>query len=285
MAMRGRGQIAELAAIADPDVGVIVNIGPVHLELLGSVEAVAATKAELIAALPADGTAILPANEPLLDPHRRRDIRAITFGEGGDVSLVGATAQRLEIDVAGTPVSLEVSFEQAHLRENLLAAVAAASAVGVLPSGRLELALSAGRGQRIAVGSQVIMIDDCYNANPMSMSAALRDLSAVAERQGSRRRVAVLGDMLELGPREREFHAALGEQADAAGVDILITVGPLAAAIAERFPGQSHSVEDAEEAAGLVAALLCPGDVVLVKGSRGVGLERVCQALSTGAPA
>ena len=111
------------------------------------------------------------------------------------------------------------------------------------------------------------------------MRAALDDLKATAVASHSPRRVAVLGDMLELGPAEREFHAQLGEQAAAAGVDVLVTVGPLAASIAERFGGETHSVADAAEAATVVPELLAPGDVVLVKASRGVGLELVCRAL------
>ena len=143
----------------------------------------------------------------------------------------------------------------------------------------MELALTAGRGQRYITPSQVTVIDDCYNANPISMRAALDDLKATAAATDSARRVAVLGDMLELGPQEREFHAQLGEQAAAAGVDVLVTVGPLAASIADRFGGETHSVADAGEAAVVVPELLAPGDVVLVKASRGVGLELVCRAL------
>jgi UDP-N-acetylmuramoyl-tripeptide--D-alanyl-D-alanine ligase len=165
------------------------------------------------------------------------------------------------------------------LRSNLLAAVAAAKAVGVTPSGRVELNLSSGRGQRTTLPSGVTVIDDCYNANPMSMRAALKDLEATTAARDGVRRVAVLGDMLELGPQEREFHLQLGEQASRAGVDLLVTVGPLAAAAADRFEGESHSVADAAEAASVARELVRPGDVVLIKGSRGVGLELVCTAL------
>jgi UDP-N-acetylmuramoyl-tripeptide--D-alanyl-D-alanine ligase len=279
MAMRGSGQIAELARVAEPNVGVIVNVGPVHLELLGSVEAVAAAKAEVIAALPTDGTAVVPAGEPLLEPHLRPDLRTISFGPDGDVRLTGVSGDWLELDVAGERLELEVSFEQAHLRTNLLAAVASASAIGVKPRGRLEHALSPGRGQRIALEGGVTLIDDSYNANPMSMRAALDELAATAERQHAQRRVAVLGDMLELGSQEQEFHAAMGECAQRAGVDLLVTVGPRAAAMAERFGAEVHSVLDAGQATELVPGLLKPGDVLLVKASRGVGLELVCQAL------
>jgi UDP-N-acetylmuramoyl-tripeptide--D-alanyl-D-alanine ligase len=279
MGMRGPGQITELAHIAEPDVAVIVSIGPVHLEIVGTIEAIAAAKAELIAALPPHGTAIVPAEEPLLEPHLRNDVKTVTFGTHGDVRLVDESPSHVEIDAQGTRLTLETPFTQAHLRSNLLAAVAAARAVGVTPQGRVELNLSAGRGQRLRLPSGVTVIDDCYNANPMSMRAALTDLQATALATRSPRRVAVLGDMLELGPQEREFHAQLGEQASAAGVDVLVTVGPLAAAMSERFEGETHSVADAREAAALVPNLLAPGDVVLVKASRGVGLELVCRAL------
>jgi UDP-N-acetylmuramoyl-tripeptide--D-alanyl-D-alanine ligase len=279
MAMRGSGQIAELAAVAEPDVGVIVSIGPVHLELLGTIEAIAAAKAELIAALKPSGTAILPADEPLLEPHRRTDLRTITFGETGDVRLVRSEEALVEIDLAGRPVVLDVPFEQAHLRRNLLPACAAALAVGVVPSGRVGLELTAGRGQHVALPGGVTLIDGCYNANPMSTRAALEDLEQTATRTGARS-VAVLGDMLELGPSGRDFHHELGEAAARSGVELLVTVGPLAAAMADRYDGEVHSVPDAAAAAELVPELIQPGDVVLVKGSFAVGLEAVCRALS-----
>src|SRR5437588_10327754 len=180
MAMRGKGQIAELAHIAEPDVGVIVSVGPVHLELLGTVEAVAAAKAELLAGLRPRATAIVPVGEPLLEPHIRPDLNTITFGEGGDVRLIEADRDRLTIDLSGREIGLEVSFDQAHLRRNLLAAVGAADAIGVRPTGRIELIAGAGRGQRLTLPNGVVLIDDCYNANPMSMRAALDDLAVVA---------------------------------------------------------------------------------------------------------
>lgn len=287
MGMRGAGQIAELAQIAEPDVGVIVSIGPVHLELLGTIEAIAAAKAELIAGLKPNGTAVIPAREPLLEPHRRGDITTITFGDGGDVKLGQAQGDHLTIDFEGESIALEVAFIQAHLRDNLLAAVAAAKAIGVTPSGRVELRLSPGRGQRQQLAENMLLIDDSYNANPMSMRAALDDLSATAALTGGARRVAVLGEMLELGPDERAFHVDIGEHADATNLELLVTVGPLAAAMLDSFHGEAYSVADAAEAAAVLPELLQPGDIVLVKASRGVGLELVCQTLaaSAGAPA
>jgi UDP-N-acetylmuramoyl-tripeptide--D-alanyl-D-alanine ligase len=283
MAMRGVGQIAELAAIAEPDVGVIVSIGPVHLELLGTVEAVAATKAEVIAALPPGGTAVVPVGEPHLTPYLRSDLDVVTFGEGGDVRMTRSSDEHVEIDARGELIALTVSFVQAHLRANLLAAVAAALAVGVTPSGRVEFEPRPGRGARIRLADKVTLIDDCYNANPMSVRAALNDLAATAG--PGQRRVAVLGDMLELGPRALEFHAEIGAHAGQAGVDVLVTVGPLAAAMIDTFGGEVHAAADAAEAAAVVRELVAPGDVVLVKGSRGVGLELVCRALGSGVAA
>jgi UDP-N-acetylmuramoyl-tripeptide--D-alanyl-D-alanine ligase len=268
MAMRGAGQIAELAAIAEPDVGVIVNVGPVHLELLGSVEAIAATKAELIAALEPGGTAVVPAGEPLLEPHRRADVHTVTFGPGGDV--------------AELPAGLTLPFTSAHMRGNALAALAAARAVGVEPTGAVNVALSNLRGQRIELPGDIVVVNDCYNANPMSMRAALDDLAASAPG----RRVAVLGDMLELGPDEVRFHEEAGARARMAGVDVLVTVGALARHMATPFGGTDGNVvnaADARAAAEIVPGLLVPGDTVLVKASRGVGLEVVAQALEAAA--
>ena len=249
MAMRGAGQIAELAAIAEPDVGVIVSIGPVHLELLGTIEAIAAAKAELIAALlPAPPRSSRPTS-PCWSricatiSRRSRSARAETSGSC-------APRRPVEIDLAGERIVLEVPFRQAHLRRNLLPAAAAAKAVGVVPAGRVALELTAGRGQHLDLPGGVTLIDGCYNANPMSMRAALEDLVATAARSPGARPVAVLGDMLELGPRGRDYHLELGEEVGRAGVELLVTVGPLAAAIAERFDGERYSVADAAEAAG-----------------------------------
>jgi UDP-N-acetylmuramoyl-tripeptide--D-alanyl-D-alanine ligase len=316
MAMRGAAQIAELTAIARPDVGVIVNVGPVHLELLGSLEAIAAAKAELISGLAPGATVVVPAGEPLLTPYLRADLRTLTFGPGGDVALqdsrAGAEAsgdrsareplERLTTDGevvirvreptpggddaghedagrdgAGHDASLTLrpSFGQAHNLRNLLAAVAAARALGISPQGVLDVRFSALRGERLALSGGVILINDCYNANPMSMRAAIDDLAATAPA----RRVAVLGDMLELGPGAARFHREIGAYAAEQGVDLLVTVGPLAAGMRAGFSGETHCVEDARAAAELLGSELRDGDTVLVKGSRGVGLEHVGEAL------
>ncbi len=284
MAMRGAGQIAELTEIAEPDVGIVVNVGPVHLELLGSLEAVAAAKAELIAGLRPGATAILPAGEPLLVPHRREDLRSLTFGPGGDAELLGARGSSVEVSLTGEHFAIELSFSRPHLRSNLLAALLALRAVGVEPPARLEVAFSAGRGDRIEAPGGVLILDDCYNANPMSMRAALDDLAATASDRGGRR-VAVLGDMRELGPDELAYHEELGRQAARAGVDLLVTVGQLAAAAAPPFAGDVRRAGDAAAAAELLPSLLEPGDTVLVKASNGVGLAEVSRRLAAAEPA
>ncbi len=279
MAMRGKGQIAELTAIAQPEVGVIVNVGPVHLEQLGTIEAVAAAKAELIAGMAPGATAVVPAGESLLASHLRADQHTVTFGEGGDVELVGIAPDG-EVTIAdhargGERIVVRPSFTQSHNLRNLLAAVAAARALGVTPQGRLDVEFSALRGERIALANGIVLINDCYNANPMSMRAALDDLAAS---EGARR-VAVLGDMLELGGQERRMHREIGAYARARGVDLLLTVGPLASEMGEG-EGAVYSVPGAAEAAKLLGRLLRADDVVLVKGSRGMELERIAQALT-----
>jgi UDP-N-acetylmuramoyl-tripeptide--D-alanyl-D-alanine ligase len=306
MAMRGSGQIAELTAIAQPEVGVIVNVGPVHLEQLGTIEGVAAAKAELIAGMAPRATVVVPAGEPLLEPYLRADQHTVTFGEGGDVELIvcaangevtirdrtyaeGASGARASgenprgaddadhID-RGERITVRPSFAQSHNLRNLLAATAAARALGVTPQGRLEVEFSALRGERVVLANGIVLINDCYNANPISMRAALDDLAAST----GNRRVAVLGDMLELGGEERRLHREIGAYARARGVDLLLTVGPRASERGKGKGGEGavYSVPDAAEAAKLLGRLLREGDVVLVKGSRGVELERVAQSLT-----
>jgi UDP-N-acetylmuramoyl-tripeptide--D-alanyl-D-alanine ligase len=274
LAMRGFGQIAELTAICEPDVGVITNIGPVHLEQMGSLEGVARAKGELLAGMRDGGVAVVPAGEALLDPVLRPALRVVTFGPGGDVDLDGDT-----VVAEGERLALELPWTAAHTRRNLLAAVAAARAVGVRPAGRVDVRFSALRGERVVLGTGAVIINDCYNANPLSMRAALDDLSL---QEPAGRRVAVLGDMLELGAEEAEHHRAIGAHAASAGVELLVTVGPRAAAMADTFGGEARSVADAAAAAALAGELVEPGDVILVKGSRGVGLEVVAEALQAG---
>ena len=276
LAMRGAGQIAELTEIANPDVGVITNIAPVHLELLGTLQAIAAAKAELIAGMHAPATIVVPAAEPLLAAHLRSDLKTITFGEGGDVQLIEQAGDgRVMIAHENEIITLRPSFSQSHNLANLLAGIAAARALDITPAGELSVAFAAWRGERLALEREIVLINDCYNANPLSMRAALQEL----ERSAPARRVAVLGDMLELGPAAEDFHRELGEYAHRHGVELLVTVGELAERMREGFPAEAHSVADAEAAAVLLEGLLRARDTVLIKGSRGIGLERIATTL------
>jgi UDP-N-acetylmuramoyl-tripeptide--D-alanyl-D-alanine ligase len=271
MAMRGEGQIAELVEIAEPDVGVIVNVGPVHLELLGTVERVAAAKAELIRDLRPGAACVVPADEPLLDPHLRADLDVITFGDGGDVSLESFEGGLAKIRARDRRVELELSYGEPYNLRNTLAAVGAASALGVTPQGRVEPEFSSYRGELVELEGGVTVVNDCYNANPMSMRAALDHLADTP----AERRLAILGTMAELGPESRRFHREIGEHAAELGIDVLVTVGEDALAFGEGFGGETHAVATPEEAGALLEELAQPGDRVLVKGSRAVGLERV----------
>jgi UDP-N-acetylmuramoyl-tripeptide--D-alanyl-D-alanine ligase len=272
MAMRGAGQIAELARIAEPDVGLVTNVGPVHLEQLGTIDAIADEKTALLRGLRSGGTAVVPAHDDLVRARVPSGVRTLTFGPGGDVEAL--------------PDDLELEFTSAHMRRNALAALAAARAAGAQPRGRVAVALSERRGQREVLADGLVVVDDCYNANPMSMRAALDDLAASAPG----RRVAVLGDMLELGADEQAFHEQVGAHAAAAGVDLLLAVGPRSHATAEAFRAAApagaevHHVADAAAAAAAAPVLVAPGDTVLVKASRGVALEAVAAALRASRP-
>ena len=276
MGMRGFGQIAELAAICEPDVGVVTNIAPVHLEQVGDLDGVARAKGELLVGLRRGGHAVVPAEEPRLKRWLRPSLRITRFGAGGDVDWVPGREGR-EMTAHGTTLTLQLSVTQRHQRRNALAAAGAALAVGVRPSGRVEVAFPALRGEHVELPGGVLLINDCYNANPLSVAAALEDLAA---HETAGRRVAVLGDMLELGADEVALHRIAGAQAANAGVTVLITVGPRARHMADAFSREVHAVPDADAAVAKLASLQRPGDVVLVKGSRGIGLERVAERLS-----
>jgi UDP-N-acetylmuramoyl-tripeptide--D-alanyl-D-alanine ligase len=279
MAMRGSGQIAELAAIAEPRVAVITNVGPVHVELLGSVEAVAAAKAEILAALPADGTAVVPVEAGQLEPHLDAAPRLLRFGPGGDVE---ATEQRVEdgvtealIDTPAGRARFHFPFAERHNLTNALAAVGAGVALGASPEEMADRAANIGfsrfRGERLELGDGIVLVNDCYNANPVSMRAALDHLASI---EGTRR-IAVLGEMAELGAGAPAYHREVGSHARAEGIDLLVGVGEPA-----REYDPDELVGDPAEAAELLAAQLEPGDTILVKGSRSAGLEAVADTLA-----
>ena len=269
LAMRGLGQIAWLASFARPDVGLITNIAPVHLELVETVENVARAKAELIEALPAGGVAVVP-EEPLLEPYlTRTDIEIRRFGR---VEEPG------RYRVGGRTIELATGLTAPHQLQNTLAALTVCDVLGVpVADGTVTVELSPLREEVIELPDGVTLINDCYNASPASMRAALAHL---AERAGGRRAVAVLGEMAELGGQAPAYHREVGEAAVAAGVAAIVAVGPLAVEYLVPAAGIEVALAaDADEAAATVAALVRPGDVVLVKGSRAVGLETVAAKL------
>jgi UDP-N-acetylmuramoyl-tripeptide--D-alanyl-D-alanine ligase len=284
MAMRGAGQIAELVAIAEPEVAVITNVGPVHVELLGSVAAIAAAKAEILADLPPGGTAIAPVEAGELEPHLGPVARQLRFGPGGDVE---ATEVRIVDGVTEALVSTPLGaqrfhfpFAEAHNLTNALAAIAAGVALGADLAGMADRAASIGfsrfRGERLELPGGIVLVNDCYNANPVSMRAALDHLATLE----APRTVAVLGEMGELGSGSAGYHREVGEHARAAGIDFVIGVG-----LPARDYGPDELVADPGEAAELLAELLEPGDAVLIKGSRSAGLEDVAEQLVDLVPA
>ena len=281
MAMRGRGQIAELCHIAEPDVAAITNVGPVHLELLGTLEAIAAAKAEILLGLGPEGRAVVPVDAEALAPHLDDTLDALTFGPGGDVMALAAErtdgGMRARIGTPAGEAELHLPFTEAHNLQNALCAVAIGVAVGAEPAGMAERAPRIGfsrlRGERVVLAGDILLLNDCYNANPLSMRAAVDHLASLAVGEGGRR-VAVLGGMAELGPEARSFHAEVGARVRERGIGPLIGVGELA-----RDYAPDDWAPDPEAAAELVADELRPGDVVLVKGSRSVGLERLTDAL------
>jgi UDP-N-acetylmuramoyl-tripeptide--D-alanyl-D-alanine ligase len=271
LAMRGFGQIRDLCEIARPTLGAITAVGPVHLEFVGDVAGVARAKAELLDALPPGATAVVPAGVRELEPYLRDDLTVIRVGE--DVRVRLWSDGHLAADVLGKPVSLELPFRERYQAENTLVALAAYVALGLpldrVHEGASRIELSRLRGEEIALANGSILINDCWNANPASMRAALEEL---AKRNGGRR-IAVLGGMAELGAEGPRYHSEIGALLGA--LDHVIAVGELA-----RDYGAEEWVADADAAADRLADIVQPGDVVLVKGSRSVGLERVAQNLT-----
>jgi UDP-N-acetylmuramoyl-tripeptide--D-alanyl-D-alanine ligase len=269
LAMRGRGQIASLAALSRPSVGVITNVGPAHLELVGSLEAVTEAKGELVAALPPGGIAVVPEDFRV----DRDDIEVVRRGQPTAASENGRT--RLLFD--GREITF--SFRGRHQAENALSALLAAGAIGVEAQGEVDVEFSRWRGEEVPLAGGGMLVNDCWNANPTSLRAALEDL---ADRAEGRRTVAVLGGMAELGADSAAYHRELGGVVASLGIDVLVTVGDLARHYAEATEGAVVTVTaaDAEEAARLAREIVEPGDVVLVKGSRAFGLEVVAAALA-----
>lgn len=299
MGMRGPGEIAYLTEIAEPNIGVVTNIGSAHIERLGSREAIAAAKAELWHTMKADSLAILPADD-LLATHQ-----AEIWG-GGSISWSltepGATVWAHDVQRWATGGQVFTVFWKAgrgnpfgrtevrlplwgdHHRGNALAALTVGWALGLLPEGRLELRPDSLPGRSRALDwNGVIIVDDSYNANPESMRAALQAFSTV---KGPGRLFAALGEMAELGPHAPEAHSEIGRFAQEAGLDGLILVGERARAYEAGVTPDFlvAAVTDPESAAQYVAQNLKVGDRLLLKASRSVALERMLAALPRNTP-
>jgi len=282
MGMNHAGELRGLAAIARPDIGVVTNVGYAHVEFFDSIEGVAAAKRELIEGLAPGGVAVLNADDPRVarfaDAHAGRSV-TFGFSESADVRAEGVElrADGSHFTVAGT--GFETGMAGRHAVMNLLAAIAVAGVLGI-PPGRLREAVgtvAAGRmrGERIEHNG-IVVWDDCYNSNPeaaQSMIDVLRETPAA-------RRLAVLGEMLELGGAGEELHRRVGRYAAARGIDLLIGVRGSArtmVAAAEEAGLKSVYFEDPAEAGEFARSEARPGDAVLFKGSRGVKVERALE--------
>jgi UDP-N-acetylmuramoyl-tripeptide--D-alanyl-D-alanine ligase len=288
-----KGDIAHLCHIAPPEVGVLTAVSPVHLDSFGSLEDLAAAKGELALALPDTGTLVSPAAVPEAATGRGRNFaQRITFGRGPEANLYATEISEQESGLSFElhvrdgleehSVEVKTPVFGTHLVEPLLAAIGGARALGLSPEecagGLARLRRTGLRGEVYRLRNDVFVYDDSYNASPAAVAAVLRYGMEGARRQ-DRRFVAILGGMFELGAGAREYHREAGALAGEVGVDLLVCVGEEARWYAEGFTGKVLFYEDAEAAAEGVEGELRGGDYVVVKGSRGVGLERLTQRL------
>lgn len=292
MAMRGLGEIDALCRIARPKGAVITNIGETHLELLETVSNIATAKGEVLEHIPPDGFALLNAESPFI---RREAARCrgkvIFFGieQPADITAENIRSEnggnRFTAVMDGKSLEFFLPVPGRHNVINALAAIGVAREMGLsvegIARGLSEVSLTGMRLEVIEAGGLKV-INDAYNASPASTKAALQVLKEMA---AGRRSVAVLGDMLELGPRAVEGHREVGETAAGLGLDYLVAVGDLAAGVAEGaavagLPGERviHCTDNAG-AEKVLAELLLDGDLVLIKGSRGMKMERIVQHL------
>jgi UDP-N-acetylmuramoyl-tripeptide--D-alanyl-D-alanine ligase len=288
MGMYTRGEIALLCEWARPRTGIVLNVGPVHLERAGSIEKIALAKRELVEALPVDGHAILNADDAVVrEMAGHTDAEVTFFGSderadvrGVEVESRGASGFTFTLEVHEQRRRLAVPLPGTHLLSNVLAGIAAALVEGVTLDEVCEATEQLAVPLRLAVSEMpggITLLDDTYNANPASMRAAL-DL--LAEMPG--RHVALLGDMLELGSETESAHASVGKLA-AQEVEVLLTIGQLGSRIAEvaRESGASDVTHlgTKDDAVRTLAERLRPGDVLLVKASNVLHLETVVRDL------
>ncbi|GAB4359994.1 MAG: UDP-N-acetylmuramoyl-tripeptide--D-alanyl-D-alanine ligase [Immundisolibacter sp.] len=286
MGMSAAGEIAHLAELAQPTVGVIGNAGAAHLQGLGSVAAVARAKGELIEHLPSQAVAVLNADDAYFPLWRRLagSRRVITFGLDADADVTAryrllAAGSELELRTPTGTAQARLQLLGRHNVRNALAAAAAALATG-RPLGEIAAGLGQvrpvpGRLCPLAGRNGARVIDDSYNANPASVQAAIEVL-----RELPGQRLLVLGDMGELGAEAPALHAQCGADARAAGIDSLLTLGPLSAAAAAAFGRGARAFDDRAALLDALVPSLQAGVTVLVKGSRSAGMERVVQAIA-----
>ena len=294
MGMRGKGQIAQLAAVAKPTIALVTNVGTSHIEVLGSQEAIASTKAELVAALPADGAAFLNGDDAYSEQIAAMSAAPVTYYGLSERCTV--TADSVETDdesrpsfdlvTAGGRVRVSLPIPGRHNVYNALAAAAVGLHLGVSLTDIAEalsaVTVTAMRMQLFTTANGVTVINDAYNANPVSMRAAVDTL---VEMSPAGQRVAVLGDMAELGSLTELAHFQLGEHVAHSGIEALVTVGPFARRIAEGAraagmdAGSVRPCAAVAEAVEVLDDLLGEGDAVLVKGSRVMGLEAVVEGI------
>jgi UDP-N-acetylmuramoyl-tripeptide--D-alanyl-D-alanine ligase len=296
MGMRGLGHIEYLCDLSSPTIGVLLNIGSAHIGMLGSQKAIAQAKGELIEGLPSSGLAILNGDDPFVREQAvRTQARVVFFGESGtadvrasDVDLDPMARPKFTLHYGGQEAKVKLRVHGEHFVSNALAVASIALEIG-LPLDEVAAALSKATIQskwRMEVTDTpdgVIVINDAYNANPESMRAALKTLAAMGTEQTT---WAVLGEMLELGDDSMMEHDAIGRLAVRLDVSRLICVGPgtrvmhLAASNEGSWGDESMWVQDADAAIAVLREELLDGDIVLIKASRGVGLERVAAALT-----
>ena len=283
------GDIEHLCSIAPPEVGILTAISPVHLDSFGSLEGLAAAKGELALALPETGTFIAPAGAPERATGSGRKLgRRITFARKGGADLVASEIEgreeglRFVVTVDGESAEVRSPVFGTHLVEPLLASLGGALALGldldVAARGLARLRRTGLRGDVYRLRDDIVVYDDSYNASPAAVAAVLRYGAEQASKQG-RRLVVVLGGMFELGPCAREYHREAGRLAEEVGVDLLVCVGDEARWYAEAFSGRTLFYKDAASAADTLRDELRGGDYLIVKGSRGVGLDTLTRKL------
>lgn len=293
MAASAPGEIRGLTRIAPPDISVITNINPVHLEFFHTLERIARAKKEILQGTKKGGTAVLNADDPLVQKiasgwkgekitfglSRRTDIQA------SSIQKMGTRGIRFELRMGSQKGKVLFPIPYEDYLYNLLAAVGASHALS-LPFETIireipRLRLFQNRGVLISLSDNIKLVDDSYNSNPKALASILKSLASFP----AKRKIAVLGDMLELGQEERKFHTRAGHQAAENGWDVLVTIGPLSLATAEGAGAagmprdQIYSFVTSEEAADKILSLVQEGDLILVKGSHGVSTEKIVDRL------